>query len=247
MDRDRLKEVRQTDLTEGRINQDFLDWLRTKGTSWLLVVVVALFVYAIMIRWRNHQENYQTEAWVELGKASLPASYEAVAEKYSDVGAVAYLAKLRAAGKLLSAVQAEKTLSADNENPSPLTPEMRTDYLNQADRLFGSVAEANDPDGHLALIIANALNGRAAVAESKGNLDEARQYYNQAAQRVEATFPNLAEQSRKRAAKVDQSSTVTELPSREQVSAVQQKQSETMKTDPVWTDQWVTDILTPKN
>ena len=31
MDRDRLKEVRQTDLTESRINQDFLDWLKTSG------------------------------------------------------------------------------------------------------------------------------------------------------------------------------------------------------------------------
>ena len=27
--RDRLREVHQSDLTEGRINQDFLDWLQT--------------------------------------------------------------------------------------------------------------------------------------------------------------------------------------------------------------------------
>ncbi len=33
MDRDRLKQVQQTDLTESRINEDFVDWLKTRHLS----------------------------------------------------------------------------------------------------------------------------------------------------------------------------------------------------------------------
>jgi hypothetical protein len=33
MDRERLKQVHQTDLTESRVNEDFVDWLKTKGPT----------------------------------------------------------------------------------------------------------------------------------------------------------------------------------------------------------------------
>ena len=115
MDRERLKEVHQTDLTEGRINQDFVDWLKTKGMSWLLVILVALCVYAGLVRWKSHKIGYQTEAWAELTKAALPASLEEVADKYGDVGSVSQLARLRAAEQLLGAVQAGKTLAPQGE------------------------------------------------------------------------------------------------------------------------------------
>ena len=43
-DRERLKEVHATDLTESRVNEDFVDWLKTKGPTYLLaILVVATF------------------------------------------------------------------------------------------------------------------------------------------------------------------------------------------------------------
>jgi hypothetical protein len=69
---ERLKEVRQTDITEGRINEDFLDWLRTKGVSWLLVLMVALCVYFGILRWRNHKLNFEAEGWTPSQRQPLP-------------------------------------------------------------------------------------------------------------------------------------------------------------------------------
>src|SRR5688500_11885434 len=101
IDRNRLKEVHQSDLTEGRINEDFLDWLKTKGMTWLLVILIALCAYFGIVRWRHHRTSYQTEAWTSLAEAKLPSSLEGVAEKYDDVGAVSQLARLQAANQLL--------------------------------------------------------------------------------------------------------------------------------------------------
>ena len=33
MDRNRLKDIHQSDLTESRMNEDFVIWLKTKGPS----------------------------------------------------------------------------------------------------------------------------------------------------------------------------------------------------------------------
>ena len=47
-----------------------------------------------------------------------------------------------------------------------------------------------------------ALNGRAAVAEAKGDKDAARTYYESAAARAEAYYPTLAAQARGRPVEV---------------------------------------------
>lgn len=238
-DRDRLKDVRQTDLTEGRINQDFVDWLKTKGTSWLLVAMVALFVYAAIVRWRHHRTSYQTEAWTALTDANLPNSLEDVAEKYRDVGAVPHLARLHAAGMLLSSVQTNKVLGTTDQ--STLPPESREDYLNRADQLYRKIVESDNQQSSMALLVSTALNGRAAVAESRGNYDEARDLYEQAAKRIESLYPQLAEHSRKQASTVEESNRDIKLPTRLEVLGVQT--TTLPQTEPVTTEPWLSDIL----
>jgi tetratricopeptide (TPR) repeat protein len=240
-DRDRLKDVRQTDLTEGRINQDFVDWLKTRGTTWLLVAMVALFVYAAVVRWRHHRASYQTEAWTALTDADLPNSLEDVAEKYSDVGAVPHLARLHAAGQLLASVQTNKTLGATDQ--SPLSPEAREDYLNRADQLYRKIVDADNQQSSMALMVFTALNGRAAVAESRGNYEEARAHYEQSAKRVEELFPRLAEHARTQAASVEESNREITLLTRLDVTAMQNPSPAPV--EPVTTDPWLNDILTP--
>ena len=238
-DRDRLKDVRQTDLTEGRINQDFVDWLKTKGTSWLLVAMVALFVYAAIVRWKHHRTSYQTEAWTALTDADLPNSLEDVAEKYSDVGAVPHLARLHAASQLLASVQTNKTLGATDQ--SALTPEAREDYLTRADQLYRKIVESDNKQDSMALLVSTALNGRAAVAESRGNYDEARGFYEEAAKRVESHYPRLAEHARKQAQTVEESNREIKLPTRLDIAAIQA--STPPQTEPVTTEPWLNDIL----
>jgi hypothetical protein len=38
MDRDRLKEIQTADLSESNVNEDFVQWLKTKGPTYLLII-----------------------------------------------------------------------------------------------------------------------------------------------------------------------------------------------------------------
>ena len=247
MDRERLKEVHASDLTEGRINQDFVDWLQTKGMTWLLVLLVALCAYFGIVRWRNSRTNYQTEGWRGLQTATLPGAFEDVAEKYSDVGSVAHLARLRAAQMLLTSVQSGRTLGAETETLKDLTPADRDDYLNRADRLYAKVLESDQGAQETALIMVTAYTGRAAVAESKGELEQAKQYYNKAAERAQAAYPMLAEQSKRRAESVDRQSAAISLAKQADVNAMFQRQKPPENLEPVTMDQWIRDLVLPKS
>lgn len=246
MDRNRLKEVHQTDLTEGRINQDFVDWLKTKGTSWLLVGVIALFAYAVWVRWSNYRANYKTEAWAALSQATLPSSYEDVAEKYTDVGAVSHMARLKAGEQLIAAVQSGQTLGAETDAKTPLDDKTRVEYLDRADRMFAKVVDADNGGSEMALLVSNALLGRGAVAESKGEADVAREYYNKAADRVASVFPQRAEKARARAAAVDAHATTVTIPTREEVFAMDQKSTLPAAPEQIWIEPWLTDLVSPK-
>ena len=245
MDRDRLKEVHQTDLTEGRINQDFVDWLQTKGMSYLLMALIVLCGYFAYIRWRHYRTSIETDAWTALSEARLPRAYEDVAEKYPNVGAVADLARLRAADALMRAVQAGKALGAEADAPKELTPDERKQYLDRADALYVQLIQSDDKSDAKSLMAVTALTGRAAIAESRGEADQARQFYNQAAQRVENVHPALAEQARQRGQTVDQHVHTIVLPTQAEVVAMQQRYKPPTL-DPANVDQWVRDLVMPK-
>ncbi len=254
----RLKEVHQTDLTEGRINQDFLDWLKTKGVNYLLIVLVALCAYLGWVRWSAHKTNYQAEAWREYISATqlLPSSLEDVASKYNDVGAVPDLARLEAASKLLRAVQTGKALGAtapappSPNDPNPpatppaedLTVDQRNEYLDRADRLYNEVATADDHSHGRTLLAVTALTGRAAVAESRGKADEAKSFYEQAAKRAEATYPEVAAASRLRAKDVGVGDAPVVLPTQAEVLAMQAKDTPP-ETTPVDVAGWIRTLV----
>jgi hypothetical protein len=238
---ERLKEVRQTDLTEGRINEDFLDWLRTKGVSWLLVLMVALCVYFGILRWRNHKLNFEAEGWDAFTKATTPGPLEEVADKYAGVDSLPTLARLRAAQFVMNAVQAEQTLpTADGAPTVSLQPTDRTAYLDRADRLYTAVLGTKDAGASATLMMVTAFNGRAAVAESRGQLDEARAFYEQAAKQAEAEFPLLAQQARDRASNIDQDTRVASLPTAAE-AAIDAQPGKGL--DPVQVDPWISNLL----
>ncbi|MDY7109514.1 MAG: hypothetical protein SYC29_12840 [Planctomycetota bacterium] len=214
MDRNRLKEVHQTDLTESRINEDFVDWLKTNGPTWLLVILVAICVFIGVHRWRQHQSGHRNEAWQAFFDAKLPGSYEDVANTYDGVGRVASLARLQAAEELLRFVQAGRALDASvteedledaEEDPAEeaLSDELRQQYLDRADRLYEQVIDSDDGSRAFTIHVLNAHNGRAAIAEARGDSEAARRFYLQAAERVEPFFPAQAEIARQRAETTD--------------------------------------------
>ena len=49
MDRERLQQVQQSDLSESRVNEDFILWLKNSGPWYLLAVLVGIAVYLYLI------------------------------------------------------------------------------------------------------------------------------------------------------------------------------------------------------
>ena len=110
-------------------------------------------------------------------------------------------------------------------------------------RVHTKVIEGDDKSPERALIMATALSGRAAVAESKGDLDLAKQYYTQAAERTVGVYPKVAEHARARAESVEAQAKPASLPTNAQLAgtfSVNPKPAE-----PVTLDGWVRDLVMP--
>jgi len=214
-DRDRLHQIEQTDLTESRINEDLVHWLKTKGPTWLLVVLVAVTAYLFIIRWKQHQASVINQAWIDYANNDLPESLEEVADSHAGVYAVPLLAKARAADSYMRCIVTGRDFGDDPALAPILTDEQRSDYLDKADRLFESiVTSAADIDSDYDTLphVVYAIFGRAAVAESRGDAAAAKSFYDEAAAHAEQRYPALAAQARHRAESVDEATQVVFLP-----------------------------------
>jgi len=197
---ERLKEVHTTDLNEGRINEDFLEWLKTKAPQYLLLALIGVCVYLGLIRWKQHKATYYNSAWAELAACRLPGCFEDVAELYADVPGLAQHALRDAADRWLNAIQTGTALGGDGNAAAPaLTDDQRSDYLEQAARLYHALANADDGSLGVTLYSVSAMHGLAVVAECKGQINEAIRWYDMAADRAEAYYPQLARRVRERA------------------------------------------------
>ena len=81
----RLKNVQQADLSESRVNDDFVLWLKTWGQN---ILLVALTVAALAMAWHwwgQRKERERDAAWGELGGATLPASLKEIAARHRGV------------------------------------------------------------------------------------------------------------------------------------------------------------------
>lgn len=220
MDRERLKEVQKSELTDDRLNEDFVRWLKTKGPSWLLVMLVAIVAYLFIVNWQQKALRVQSEAWISLREAQLPTSLEDVATQYPDIDSVANQARVRAANTYMQSVYLRRPIGATAESTETLSEEDRLFNLERADSLYKQILGTSTDASGDTLMAATALNGQAAVAESRGQLDEATLLYEQAAQRAESMYPFIAARSRSRAATIDQCDELIELPEAAPVAAI---------------------------
>jgi hypothetical protein len=242
MDRDRLKQVQQTDLTESRVNEDFVLWLKTRGPSWLLAVLIVLCVFVVVDRWRQSKARHQDSAWIELTGAQSPPAYLEVADSYTDVGSVSVLARIGAADTYLGSVRLGTRFDrTETDDDFQLTDEKRTEYLDEAGRLYGEVLERarSNPDQRLFAVAA--AFGLAAVAESRGDLDGALGHLEQAAEFAGDDYVFLAGQARKRLETIDSLAVGRELPRAEDLPERSTQPQETVPTiqpflQELWTD-----------
>ncbi|MEE2896197.1 MAG: hypothetical protein VX726_10715 [Planctomycetota bacterium] len=195
---DRLKQVQTTDLTDSRVNRDFVDWLKTKGMNYLLVVLLAACAY-IGFDWYRRQQTAKVDtAWSELEAASSPAAYRGVATAHGETGAIAELAMLQAGDTLLQSILTGlKPGMTPGAEGAALTAEERTTYLADADEFYAEAGRlAARRDGLAGKPVGlSALFGRAAIAEAAGRIDDARAHLEAAAALAAPEFPNFVEQA----------------------------------------------------
>ncbi len=184
---DRQRQIRErAGLEESRLNQEFIEFLRKYSTPALVVAAVGVAGFVGWQKYHKARLEKVDKAFGELatGAALSPDALKQIAQDYEGVRAVPILARLHAADAYLNAVRAGirtgATPDASGGLKSPedaLTDADRANYLNDADALYARVeqdAAANTAQLGLRL---GALFGRAAVEESRANLDAARKHY----------------------------------------------------------------------
>ena len=63
-DRERLAGgLHQTEVTESRVNEGFLEWLKSAGPWYLMIILVALTAYFGWSRYQDHRYQQRVDAW----------------------------------------------------------------------------------------------------------------------------------------------------------------------------------------
>lgn len=199
-DKKRLRQVQQQDLTESRLNDDFVFWLKTKGVNYLLILLVAACVWMGWNWFKERKEAERNRAWNDFAQATLPQAYDEVARLHPTTDSVALLSWIRAGDAHLREIQTG-LIGASSLVPGPngllpdaqaLDAEALTIARTSADAYYARVLEnAGSGEGHVAFRVA-ALFGRAAVAESKNDLTNAKLFLEQAAALAEGPYPAYA-------------------------------------------------------
>ena len=223
--RDRLAQVQQSDLTESNVNEDFVQWLKTKGPNYLLIGVAILAAIVFYNNWKMGQARKADESWAAYASAAQPESLEDVAQEHENAGMIPVLARRKAGEQLLNAVRADIKLEAFSKQISELTEtdrlndEEREEYLSQAKIFFDRVLAADEPKaegkpgvGPMTMHAYAAQCGLAAIAEARGEADAAAAAYKAAADRVRDEYPELAARADGRAETAAEMSAPVALP-----------------------------------
>jgi hypothetical protein len=186
-------------LSESRVNEELLDFLRKYSTPFFIVII------AVSLAWlgfKNYQQRQVAatdaayaalSATAESADTPSPAALRAVASEHAGIGSVSLLAELRLADLYLESVRRGLVPGAEVEDDGlpkseddVLTEDDRARYLDDAAGLYQKLITATKGDDLRALIEINGHFGLAAVAESRGEIDEARGHYEAAASRAKA-------------------------------------------------------------
>lgn len=184
------REIREgAGLTEARLNQDFIEFLRKWSTPVLVVVALAAVSYAAYTRWNERKIQEYNAAYAELervaGVASpSPESLKRVAEDFEGIGSVSLMARLQAADVYLQSIrrgikpgsQIEPDGSVKNADDL-LTADDRKAFLGQAEQLYQQVIRDARLTDSQRLLAIGANYGLAAVAECREDFDGARKFY----------------------------------------------------------------------
>jgi hypothetical protein len=166
-------------------------WWNKYGNTLLLVVLVVSLAFLGKRWYENRQNALQEEAWRDLSDSTSPEVYREVAESHDQV-AVKALAYLRGADLLL-----EKATGASGITPSP---EDSQQALDEAGTMYQKVLELKDAHKVYRL---NAYLGLATLAESRGDLEQAREDYEAVMDQAGAGYGMIVAQAKGRLQMLD--------------------------------------------
>jgi len=193
MENEERHDLKDNDLREFFAN--FREWWGKYGNLVLIVVTIAVVAVAGYQFYTGYQTRSENAALRALSNSSTPEALAEVAKAH-DVSPVPTIARLRSGDLYLD--RALNPGSGENSNP----PEQS---LKQAAGMYQQVLDTPDVN---AAYKANAQLGLAAVAESRGNFDEARGHYEQVLTLAEANgLTALADKARQRQGLLDQLAT----------------------------------------
>lgn len=184
---DRQRQIREgAGLEESRLNTEFIEFLKKFSTPLLMVIALVALGYFAWNKYKAREEKALDTAWLEFDAAAEsrnPTSLVRVGDEQQR-GAVPHLARINAADfhmySFRTGVPAGVTPEQNGVLPAdskPLTAEERTAELKKATDLYQAVlgdTENSARDVQVALL---ALHGLAACAESRGELDAAKGFY----------------------------------------------------------------------
>ena len=213
---DRLKEVQTSDLTDSRLNHEFVDWLKTKGLNYLLAILLVACAFLGWDIYLRRGEEARDRAWSDLAAATMPQTLvDSVAKEHADVDAVANVALLRAADQYLAAVQTNTEPGLVGADKVELTPERRTELLGKAEQAYTDVLNRTSkmPGFTGKPFVMAAHFGQGAIAESRGDADNARMHLEQVIKVSEPEYPGIGELAKSRLANLDAITSGMTLPS----------------------------------
>ena len=184
MDSEERHELQENDLAA--FFKNFGEFWNQYGT-WIVATVAAVaLVFAGYNLITSQIETARQNAWLDLYGSVSYESYQLVAEEHSGKPAVVAAANLRGADLLLA--QANEPTRVTRTSPTTSGLLNRDEALATAESMYQAAYDAA-PD---VLFRLNALEGLGVVAESRYDLDAARQRYTVHHRRSRRGVPELA-------------------------------------------------------
>ncbi|GEM_PF-1024598 len=213
----RLEDIRTSDDAESTINVELIEWLKTTGVNFLLVILVAVILFRGWLWWGERQDRIRDEAWADLAGTDSPASLEALADRAAGIDSVPQLALLRAADLYQLDILRDQTLdlvpendslvdpnadpSKETEDETKSTPRMteqeRTQTLDRMERIYQRVFDSTQSEGGgtnwRELLKIRAMFGLAAVAEMRGDFEKAGEWFTRIESAASPRYEKLAQ------------------------------------------------------
>ncbi len=189
MDSDERHELQENDLAE--FFKNFGEFWNKYGT-WIVGVIAAVaIVFAAYNLITRRAETARQNAWLDLYGSVTYESYQLVADEHSGNPAVVAAANLRGADLLLAQANEPARSEDDLETSGVLN---RDEALDTAEQMYQAAYDAA-PDPVYRL---NALEGLGVVAESRYDLDAARQRYDAIVEAAGDTYPTWSARAKQR-------------------------------------------------